>query len=150
MADILLDPPYWNWWLLGIVFMVIEILAPGVFFLWMGVAALCVGLVLTAVPDLDWQYQWLIFAVLSVGSIVGWWLYLKRHPTRSDQPLLNRRGEQYIGRVYTLDGPIVNGQGRLRVDDSTWKIGGRDCPAGTRVRVTGVEGVQLIVQIEQP
>ena len=69
-----------------------------------------------------------------------------RHPTETDQPRLNRRGEQYIGRTFTLDEPIVNGLGKIRVDDSTWKIEGGDCAAGTRITVVGVDGVVLKVE----
>jgi membrane protein implicated in regulation of membrane protease activity len=72
-------------------------------------------------------------------------LYFAHHPIETDQPRLNRRGEQYVGRVFTLREPIVNGQGKIRVDDSTWKIQGVDCPSGTKVRVTGVNGVVLQV-----
>lgn len=139
-----LDPVYWNWMVLGVVLMAIEAVAPGFFFLWMGVAALLVGLLLTLMPELAWTYQVLLFALLSVGSIVAWRLRLRRHPTRTADPLLNRRGHQYIGRVFTLDAPVINGHGKIRVDDSTWKVVvDQDYPAGTRLRIIGVDGVML-------
>lgn len=150
MASGLLEPLYWNWLLLGVVLLVVELLAPGTFFLWMGVAAFCVGLLLIPFPSLAWQYQWLIFALLAVGSIMVWRMYGKHHPKISDEPFLNRRGQRYVGRVFTLDAPIVNGYGRIRIDDSIWKIQGKDYPAGTRVRVVGVDGVALKVQVERP
>ncbi len=62
--------------------------------------------------------------------------------------MLNRRGAQYVGRLFTLEQPIVNGVGKLRVDDTTWKIIGEDCPVGTRVRVSGVESTVLKVVLE--
>jgi len=146
----LLEPVYWNWLLLSVVLMAIEALAPGFFFLWMGVAALLVGLVVTVLPELAWTYQVLLFAVLSVGSIIAWQLWLRRHPTRTEDPLLNRRGHQYIGRLFTLDAPAVNGHGKIRVDDTTWKVlVERDCPAGTRLRIVGVDGVMLKGTIEE-
>ncbi len=149
MSSWLLAPVYWNWWLLGVVLMVIEAIAPGFFFLWMGVAALLVGLVLTLLPELAWTYQVLLFALLSVGSIVAWRLRLRRHPTHTEDPLLNRRGHQYVGRVFTLDVPAVNGHGKIRVDDSTWKVlVDQDCPAGARLRIVGVDGVLLKGVIE--
>lgn len=148
MASWLLEPIYWNWLLLGIFLLVVELLAPGTFFLWMGVAAFCVGLLLIPFPSVPWQYQWLIFAILSVASIIIWRTYFQRYFSVTDEPFLNRRGQQYIGRVFNLDAPIVNGYGRIRVDDSIWKIKGPDCPEGTRVRVVAVEGVILKVQIE--
>jgi membrane protein implicated in regulation of membrane protease activity len=139
---------YWHWWVLGVVLVILEVFSPGVFFLWLGIAAGLVGLVMFAYPELPLAGQLLTFALFSVVSILLWRAYLKRHPIKTDQPLLNRRGEQYVGRVFTLDAPVVNGAGKIRVDDSIWKIHGTDCPAGTRVRVTGVDGVVLKVDPE--
>ena len=93
------------------------------------------------------EVQFLIWAVLSVAAVVGSRLYLRRHPIETDRPTLNRRGEQYIGRHFTLEEPIVNGLGKIRVDDSTWKIEGPDAlPAGCKVKVTDVEGTVLKVE----
>ncbi|MDS4026572.1 MAG: NfeD family protein [Candidatus Contendobacter sp.] len=151
MSAWLLEPVYWNWWVLGVALMVVEALLPGFFFLWMGVAALLVGLTLTVLPDLDWTWQVMLFAVLSVGSIVAWRIWLRRHPTPTADSLLNRRGHQYVGRVFTLDAPVVNGHGKIRVDDSTWKVVvDQDCPAGTRLRIVGVNGVLLRGAVENP
>jgi membrane protein implicated in regulation of membrane protease activity len=146
----LLEPVYWNWWLLGVVLMTIEAIVPGYFFLWMGVAALLVGLALTVLPELDWTWQALLFAVLSFSSIVIWQWRLRRHPTHTADSLLNRRGHQYVGRVFTLEAPVINGHGKIRVDDSTWKVlVDQDCPAGVRLRIVGVEGVMLKGEVEQ-
>jgi len=137
---------HWHWWVLAVVLVILEILSPGVFFLWMGIAAGVVGFLLLAVPDLAWEWQILAFALFSVVSIALGRSYLKRHPIQTDQPTLNRRGEQYVGRVFTLDAPIVNGVGKIRVDDTSWKINGPECAAGGKVRVTGVDGVVLLVE----
>ena len=137
---------YWHWWVLGVVLVILEVFSPGVFFIWMGVAAGAVGLVMLLFPALGWEYQLLLFALISVASVVLWRLLLVKHPIATDQPRLNRRGEQYIGRTFTLEEPLVNGLGKIRVDDSTWKIEGEDCDAGTRVTVVGVDGVVLKVE----
>ncbi len=137
---------FWHWWIAAIVFVVIETFAPGAIFLWMGVAAGIVGLILLIFADLGWEYQFLIFALFTVVSAVGWRAYLRRHPTETDKPTLNRRGEQYVGRTFTLKDAIVNGQGKITVDDSTWKIEGDDLPAGTKIQVTGVAGTVLKVE----
>ncbi len=137
---------FWHWWIAAIVFVVIETFAPGAIFLWMGVAAGIVGLILLIFADLGWEYQFLIFALFTVVTAVGWRAYLRRHPTESDRPTLNRRGEQYVGRTFTLEDAIVNGQGKITVDDSTWKVEGVDLPAGTKIQVTGVEGTVLKVE----
>ncbi len=132
------------------VLVILEIFSPAAFFLWMGIAAGLVGFLLLAVPDVGWVSQVLAFAVLSVLSIVLGRSYLARHPIKTDQPTLNRRGEQYIGRVFTLDAAVVNGVGKIRVDDTSWKVNGPDCPAGSTVRVTGVDGTVLLIECTPP
>jgi membrane protein implicated in regulation of membrane protease activity len=137
---------FWHWWIAAIVLIVIEVFAPGTVALWMAVSAAVVGLLLLAVPDVTWETQFMVFAVLSVATVIGWRAYQLRYPTVSDQPTLNRRGEQYVGRVFTLDEAIVNGTGKIHVDDTMWKVEGADLPEGTQVRVTGVEGTILTVE----
>lgn len=145
----MIDPTqieFWHWWVAGIIFVVIEVFAPGAIALWMGISAGLVGFLLLAAPGMTWEYQLMTFAVLSVISVVVWRVYQKRHPTQTDQPALNRRGEQYVGRVLTLDEAIVNGTGKVRVDDSTWKVVGADMALGAQVRVTGVDGTIFTVE----
>jgi len=84
--------------------------------------------------------------VLSIASLFIWNSYLKNRPEHSDQPHLNQRGRQYIGRRFTLESDIVNGIGKIRVDDTTWRVEGPDLPAGSNVVVTDVDGTNLIVQ----
>ena len=139
---------FWHWWVGAIGLIVVEALVPGAIFLWLGISAAVVGAILLAAPELSWEYQLLIFAVLSVGSVIGWRAYHKRHPTKTDLPNLNRRGEQYVDRLITLDEPIVNRVGKIRLDDTSWKVTGQDLPAGARVRVVGVDGVVLQVEEE--
>ena len=137
---------YWHWWILGVGLIVLEVFAPGTFFLWMGIAAGVVGFILLLAPDLGWQYQFMVFSIFSIVSIAAWRLYLRNPPTQTDRPTLNRRGEQYVGRNFTLEHPIVNGLGKIHVDDSIWKIRGEDCAVGSRVKVTGVDGTILLVE----
>ena len=137
---------HWHWWILSAALIILEVFAPGAFFLWLGIAAVAVGGLVYVYPAMEWEYQLLSFSVLSVISIVIWRKYFRSSPADTDQPNLNRRGEQYIGRVFTLKEPVVDGIGKIRVDDSTWKISGEDCPTGTRVEVTGVDGTILQVR----
>lgn len=147
MVEFEFEPVFWHWLVLGLVLGIVELLAPGTFFLWLGVSAGLVGLLILVFPKIGWEYQVLWFSVLAVISVVLSRRYLKSRPIESDHPLLNRRGQQYVGRVFTLEEPIVNGQGKIRVDDSTWKIKGPDCDAGSKVEVAGVDGVILQVRI---
>jgi membrane protein implicated in regulation of membrane protease activity len=138
---------YWHWWVLATILLILEVFAPGAFMLWMGIAAAVIGALLLIAPDLTLEVQLLAFSILSVASIVGWRLYVRRNPPeQTDEPTLNRRGSQYIGRVFTLDEPIVNGVGKLRVDDTTWKVAGPDLPLGARVRVGRVDNTVLLVE----
>ncbi|WP_455201889.1 NfeD family protein [Kaarinaea lacus] len=138
---------FWHWWIIGIILIILELFAPGAFFLWMGIAAGLVGLILVLAPEMTWQYQFIVFAVVSVVSIVVWRNYLKKHPTETDRPTLNMRGEQYVGRTFTLTEPVVNGVGKIRVDDTMWKIEGADCESGTKVKVTKTDGAVLKVEV---
>jgi len=137
---------YWGWWIIGIIFLFLELAVSGYFFLWMAFASLVVGIALYANPDLGWEFQILLFSGVSLASIVVFKLFQRRHPIETDQPALNRRGMQYIDRTFTLDDPIVNGLGTLRVDDTIWRISGADQDVGTSVRVVGVDGVILKVE----
>jgi len=146
MAALLGQLAFWHWLIFGLVLAFIEVLAPGTFFLWLGIAAGVTGLVLLVAPDLPWQFQLVIFAVLSVATVAGWRLYQRRHPPVTEDATLNRRGEQLVGRVFALEQAVVNGRGTLRVGDSVWRAEGPDLPAGARVRVVGVSGVILKVE----
>lgn len=137
---------YWHWLAFGVFLLIVELLAPGMFFLWMAQAAAVTGVLLFLVPTLGWEAQAAIFSVLSIASIALVRRFFKRFPTESDQPLLNRRTAQYVGRVFTLEQPIVNGRGKIKVDDSTWKIRGEDCEAGAKVRVVSADSVVLVVE----
>lgn len=137
---------FWHWWIFAVALIIIEILAPSFFALWMGIAAFFTGLVLLLIPDLGWEYQLMLFAVLTVFSIVLWRRYYLKNPIVSDQPNLNRRGEQYIGRIVTLQSPIVDGVGKIRLDDSSWKVEGPDCAAGQKVRIVSLQNVVFAVE----
>lgn len=137
---------HWGWWIAAVILVVLEIAIPGAVFLWMGIAAGVVGGIVLFAPTLGWQYQFLIFAVLSVVSVLVARRYLRTRPITTDQPSLNRRGSQYIGRTFTLGEPIVDGRGRLHVDDTMWRIDGPDLEAGAKVKVVGIDGVVLKVE----
>lgn len=139
----------WNWMVLGFILLGLEILVPGVFLLWIGVAALLVGALALQVWDaawFTWQTQVLIFLALSlVAAYLGHRINRSREAD-SDQPLLNRRDAQLIGRTATLEEPIREGHGRIRLDDTVWKVKGPDAASGTRVRVVRSDGGELTVE----
>ena len=134
---------YWHWWILCGIFLLLEVFVSGFIFLWMAVAAGVVGVALVFIPEMDWKIQLVIFSVLSVASIALFRRYMAKNPTKTDQPELNRRSRQYIGRTFTLQQPIVNGVGKLHVDDTSWRIVGEDMPSGQKITVVDVDGVLL-------
>jgi len=137
---------FWNWWVFALVLIIVEVLVAGTFFLWMGISAGIVGLVLYLFPGLDWQVQLSLFAVFSVISIIVSRLWLAKHARAEPPSTLNRRGSQYVGRPFTLSEPIVNGIGRLNVDDTIWRISGPDMESGSQIIVEGLEGTILLVK----
>ncbi len=138
---------FWNWWVLALVLLVIELLAPGFFFLWMATSGFITGLLLLLIPGISVEIQVLFFSVLSVAAITVWKLYGKQHTIATDHPLLNKRGAQYIGRVFSLYKAIENGEGKIKVDDSIWKVHGQDCTINTKVKVIAIRGTVFDVEI---
>ena len=140
---------FWHWWIFAGLLLILELTAPAFFFLWLGIAAAAVGLILMVFPSIDLETQLILFAIASVVAVLAWRKYREARPISTDQPNLNRRGQQYIGRVFSLSVPIINGVGKVTVDDSTWKIKGPDLPAGTHIKVTGVDGVVFKVEASE-
>lgn len=135
----------WFWFVVAGVLLILELMAPGVFFIWLAAGALATGL-LDAAAQFGWQGEAISFAAFSVAAIlIGRPLLRKGHALDSDQPNLNQRMYDYVGKTYVLKDAIVNGQGKVRVDDTLWDVTGADLPAGARVKVTGVAGLRLTV-----
>lgn len=141
----------WAWVIFALLLLGIEILAPSTFFLWPGLSALVVGLI-TLVLGTDnsiwpWQAQLLVFLGLSlVIAYFGRQYVSKRNMEESEQPNLNDRGVQLVGKKAVLTTAIVNGQGRARIGDTTWSVSGPDLKAGQSVQIVDHEGNSLIVE----
>ncbi|ODT77446.1 MAG: hypothetical protein ABS76_27055 [Pelagibacterium sp. SCN 64-44] len=136
----------WAWVVAGLVLLALELVVPGGFLLWMGIAGICTGLIAFVQP-IDWPWLWLIFGALSLVSITVWVRFARHRPDEgTDRPLLNRRMAQLVGREGVLDQPIAQGVGRLALGDTIWRISGPDLPAGQRVRVVGGDGPVLRVE----
>ena len=136
---------FWHWLALAALFAVIEVAAPAMVCIWLAAGAVGVAAIDWLMPDLSWEHQALIFAALAIASVAIGRLAFTRIRVRSSKLHLNRRAETYVGRMFTLERPIVDGRGRLKVDDTVWLIEGPDVPVGTRVQVTGVDNTLLRV-----
>ena len=136
----------YGWWILALVLIAAELIAPGYFLLWIGVAAGAVGLITLVAPGLPFLAQALIFAAIAIATCFVYWKFIRpAAELRDDQPLLNRKGERMIGRRVIIVEPIVNGRGKVTVGDSQWLAEGPDAPAGSAVDVVGVNGTTLKV-----
>lgn len=145
MAEMFESLGTWNWLIFGVILMALELLAPGIFLFWFGLAALLVGLASFAFSP-SWQLQILLFALFAAAAVPAW-RRLARSAARpaSDNPFLNRRAAGLVGRVFTLEKPIVDGSGTVRIDDTVWRVAGPDTPAGSRVRIVQADGANLTV-----
>ncbi|WP_434055385.1 MAG: NfeD family protein [Roseibium sp.] len=138
----------WTWFVLGLLLLGLEIVAPGSIFLWFGLSALAVGVV-ALIFDPSWQVLVSLFLVLSIVSLLVGRRMMRRLASETGDPGLNQRGSRYIGREFTLQKPLSEGSGNLSVDDTIWRITGPDLPAGTKVRVDAIDGARLVVsQVE--
>ena len=133
------------WACLSLALISAEVIAPGVFMLWLGIAAAVVFGVVLLVPGIPVLWQALGFIVLSFASIAVYRKHFRQDAERNDQPLLNRRAEHFIGKNFVLESAIVNGSGRLKIGDAFWTVAGEDLPVGTRVRVVQSDGMVLTV-----
>jgi membrane protein implicated in regulation of membrane protease activity len=145
MWDMLVKLGSWNWLIVGLVLMALELLAPGVFLLWLGLAALLVGII-SLFADWIWQVQVIAFAAFSLAAVPLWRRLATQSAASADSAFLNRRSDALVGRVFTLEKPIMDGTGTVRVDDTVWRVSGPDCPAGSRVKVVRADGASLTVE----
>ncbi|MFC4822087.1 NfeD family protein [Dokdonella ginsengisoli] len=137
----------YGWWLLALVLIAAEMLAPGYFLLWIGIAAGVMGLVTLVVPGLPGIAQAVLFGLLAIAACLVYWKFIRPvAEQRDDQPLLNRRGAQLVGQRFVLAEAIVNGRGRVKVGDSEWLAEGPDLPVGSEVEVVSVSGTTLRVE----
>ncbi|MCB1519252.1 MAG: NfeD family protein [Hyphomicrobiaceae bacterium] len=145
VIDFLWNLGAWNWFIIAVVLFLLETIIPGVHFLWFSLAAVVVG-VLAVATGIAWHWQLTIFALVAIGVIFAVRHYAHPAISKSDEPDLNVRGAQYIGRFFIVSNEIVQGRGKIRVGDTIWNAEGEDAPVGARVKVVGVDGTALVVE----
>ncbi len=148
MWDWIVSLGSWNWFILAALLFLIEVLAPGMFMLWLALSAILVGVISSAVVW-SWPSQLIAFAVFAIAAVPAWRHFARKVEKPTESPFLNRRADGYVGRVFTLDKPIVDGVGAVRIDDTVWRVLGPDCPAGSRVKVARADGANLSVVGDQ-
>ena len=135
-------------WLLALALIGAEMLAPGYFLLWIGIAAGLMGVLTWVFPALPAIGQAILFGLLAIAACGVYWKFIRPlAEQRDDQPLLNKRGAQLVGQRFVLVEPIVNGRGKVKVGDGSWLASGPDLPAGSEVEVVAVDGTTLAVRV---
>jgi membrane protein implicated in regulation of membrane protease activity len=149
LMRLILELGPWSWWVVGMALLAAEMMVPGFFLVWIGLAAIVVGVVsllLWQSAYMTWQLQMLLFAALAVTAAILGRRYVYHSHSDSDEPYLNQRGASLVGRTATLKEPIAEGRGRIRLDDTYWSVMGPDLPAGTRVKVVASNGRDLTIE----
>lgn len=136
---------HWIWITLGLVLAALEMLVPGVYLIWLALAAIATGL-LTLAIGVSLPVQIVVFVSLSLIAAFSARRILRDQPIESSDPLLNMRGGRLVGETAIVAQAIDGGTGRIKHGDSEWLARGPDLPVGTRVRITGSDGVVLVVE----
>ncbi|ACA11193.1 conserved hypothetical protein [Xylella fastidiosa M12] len=134
-----------GWAAAALLLLAAETLIPGAFMLWMGIAAAAMFVGVLLLPDTSLLLQMFAFVVLSFVSIYLYRTWFRSVDHDSDHPLLNRRADQLVGRIIILDHAIVDGNARIKIDDTFWDITGPDLPIGTQIRIVALDGATLKV-----
>ena len=135
---------HWTWWIIAVVLIILEVSAPGTFFLWMGVSAGVVGVGLLLVPELAWELQRTLCSTLSVIAILLSRRYLQKN--KGGHSKLSQRGKRYIGRTVTVAEVITNGIGKVQIEDTLWRARGADAAVGEQVKIVAIEGATFAVE----
>ena len=148
MPDYFMHMGYMHWLGFAVLMLIIEILTGTGLFLWISACAAVVGGAAFLFASMSIEVQCLVFAVLIFVSFFLWkGILFTRTSHLPNKFVLNRRADQYIGRVFTLDSPLINGMGKIHVDDTVWRIQCEiNLPAGSSVSVVGAEGIILVVK----
>lgn len=141
---------YWHWIVFGAALLILEMLAPGAIFMWFGVGAVLVGGLLYIFPEMIWEWQVLIFSLVSFISIFAWKRLRQSNPEdNTESGTLNQRGKALIGRRVPLVESIKNGVGRVQIDDTFWRVEGEDLKKGVLVEVIKTDGATLKVKASE-
>jgi len=140
---------FWDWLAFGTVLLILEVFGAGGYLLWIGMAAAAVGVLTFVMPDMSWELQFLLFGLLSIATALYWWRRQRSAVRESDQPNLNLRGQELVGKTFVVHEAIIDGRGKIKVADGVWMARGPDAALGSRVRVVGQQGAILLVELAE-
>jgi inner membrane protein len=140
--------PGWMWLIGGVLLLIMEVIAPGFFLVFIGAAAIATGL-FTVLFGLGTPAQLALFILYALLAVMLGRRFYANRTYDSTDPLLNDRGARMVGKVVTVISDVDEHNGRVRVGDSEWSARGGPAAAGERVRITGVDGNCLKVEAER-
>lgn len=135
----------WLWAIGGVLLLAAEIVAPGIFLVFVGAAAIATG-AFTLLFDLGLPAQLALFALYSLIAVMAGRRVYANQDVDSSDPLLNDRSARLVGKSVLVVSPVDEHGGRVRVGDSEWSARGGPAAAGERVRIVGVDGNCLKVE----
>ena len=139
--------PPWQWLVLGIILLTLETLGIGGFFIGIALASVVQSIIVFAFPGIGWSFQLFIFAVNSLVFTFLYWKVFKPFNNRTDQPSINDRAAQMIGRRVQINEDIPHGEGKVQIGDTYWRVRAEEgLVAGDSVTVTGSDGMLLLVE----
>jgi len=139
----------WLWAIGGLVLLIAEIVAPGFFLVFLGVAAIVTGL-FTLLFDLGLGPQLALFVVYTALAVMLGKRWYGEPDTEALNIKLNDPAKRLVGKTVTVVEAVDDHAGRVRVGDGEWSARGGPAAAGERVTVTGVDGNCLIVEPTRP
>ena len=129
LSEMLAGLGNWNWFIVAVVLFVLEMIVPGVHFLWFGLAAVIVGGIALA-TGIAWQWQLIAFALIAIVTVFLVRRFADPKSVSSDEPDLNVRGAQYIGRSFIVAKALTEGRGKISDCETIWNSEGEEAPAG--------------------
>ena len=149
--DLLNELQPWHWVVLTFVILGLEALGAGGFLLGAAAASMLQAFMLWLVPDMSWAMQLSLFGVATLAFTIAWWIFFRKPGQNSEEPLLNNRAAQQVGRIFVLESTLPGGHGRVQLGDTMWKVQATETlQAGTTVVVTGFEGMTLLLDTHEP
>ena len=139
----------WIWAIIGLLLLIAEIVAPGFFLVFLGVAAIATGL-FTLLFDLGLGPQLALFVVYTALAVMIGKRWYGEPDTHDQNIKLNDPARRLVGKTVTVVEPVDDHGGRVRVGDGEWSARGGPAAAGERVTVTGVDGNCLTVEPVRP
>ncbi len=137
--------PHWIWLAVGLALVTAEMVVPGVYLIWLGMAAMLTAGLAFAAP-VGIEIQVVTFAILSILGAFAGRNWLRDNPIVGADPMMNRRGQRLVGEVVRVTHAIEDGSGRVHQGDSDWIAHGPDAEVGTKMRITGCDGAILLVE----